>query len=1219
MQGILAQVKTQTASQIKREMTKLKRLEQKAEKNGILEWIQEHAVWVGVTFALILIAVGIFYWIRRRRAKAASGDAGVAKPPKLNLIGTWRKFRRGLPRRYRSSIKLFRPFFVFGASGSGKTTLIEQYIDWRGQDRLYRHSETSNSNVQVYHGPAQFVFEFSGNVLEDTTERTRRELKKLWRSQKDAADPVFYFVISADSLVGDPVERIVRDVQLARGKVNVLSTLLGRPVRFGIVLTHMDNCTGYREFQAGLFENNVRLRLDLTGETTDGDLQQQMKKFEVYLPYLMKMMSPDDYLRAASFIEESDTLLGRIQIILDELRIQDPTSFDPQLDALYMTSRDDVDSDAANPFEVILRHEEVVEKHPYRFHRRAAALLGALGIAYVFSGYMYERATIKQAELILSEAMNGSAEEFSDRVQNDFYDYISDRRNSIWSRILLDFSPEHDVFLHQQIKDDYIRSVETKLLLPEIERLRKSTSGADMEKYLYLSGLAAATEKNEIGTFIDDHSGVWARVTGLSEMLIKDYVTHQSNTRYISPDVSHLISSEAVNRILEIDRVEDWASFFDFVTTATANNRISDNDLKRLGTTAAAMRREVRMLAAHSVTLELLELFSHHDEINIGPHWRLEISHRATADEYPVLRIADLVDSSNLVRPVDGRMTLKELLAFTKGLDGQGRQDSSLHVMIDNRAFNLDGVKWKELIRRSSVMDVFASYRTQSWEGKPWQGVLFGDTRRYPDIHLNAVPGDNQLYAGQATIDGLLTMEAFTAEVQPLLNTLKTDLEELNLPVSEANHFSEFVDEILSSYADEYEHAYTEFFQAHVLREFTPQLMPFVARQMASSSSPLLGLVKCIRDNTSFELDKENQYAGPFESVRDRFQGVSSLIGKNPAKSPLWLAYQKLAYQLGEQLGSDIPAKAPKKGAGNTQLLGTLSPYGRMAFEAAFNVPGSLHTELYGWLNSANLSREWRGPLVDVFEQSRRLGNAEIEAFVSKKWTQLYNTYYRPMSVLFPFDRSAQKVAQLDVLRAALHPKGDFWKDFNAFLAPFCEQTPSGWVQRGVGVNGVEVPVEMLAIVNRMQAVRELLWDEKGKEQPIEIQLRALPFPHTKTEHQPVIGTLQVGASSVFLFNQRAQWQSLSMEWWKPVPARLSVGFAEYDSQGRHYAGVAANSEEWSFLRLMRKARRQTRSKFVWFWNVTSDLDDVPPTSVRFQFREDPWTLLDIRADDGAF
>ena len=39
------------------------------------------------------------------------------------------------------------------------------------------------------------------------------------------------------------------------------------------------------------------------------------------------------------------------------------------------------------------------------------------------------------------------------------------------SDLLVDFSPNHDVFLHQAIRDDYIESVENKLLLPTIKKL----------------------------------------------------------------------------------------------------------------------------------------------------------------------------------------------------------------------------------------------------------------------------------------------------------------------------------------------------------------------------------------------------------------------------------------------------------------------------------------------------------------------------------------------------------------------------------------------------------------------------------------------------------------------------------------------------------------------------------------------------------------------------
>jgi hypothetical protein len=985
----------------------------------------------------------------------------------------------------------------------------------------------------------------------------------------------------------------------------------------GIVVTHMDNCIGYREFQAGLVENNVRFKLDLTADVSADGLRQQMQKYEVYLPFLMKTVNPEDYLKAAAFIQDSEALISRIQVLLDELYSPDPTSFDPRLESLYLTSRDDVGSASANPFEVLLRREDVVKKHPYRFHWRAATFFGLLGILYLSAGYLYERATIRGAEKILSEAMDRGAKEFSYRVQNDFYSYIADRKNSILNRSLIDFSPDHDVFLHQQIRDQYIRSVETKLLLPEINRLRSSESGTDMEKYLYLSGLAAATADNEMGAFICKHLVVWARITGLNELLIKDYVTNHSNTRYISPDLTHIMSKEAVQKILETPRSEDWAAFLDLATAMGNRSRIVESDLQELKAKASYMRREIQMLNRHSVTVDLLRVLSPKGRIDIGSYWRLEIDRHEAAERHPLLKLLKVIDGSVLARPDRVDATLRDLIVFAKGLKGADVSKNSIQVTFKSKTYTFDIGQWYELIRRSSILAFVTEYRTQSWAGEPWSGVLFGDTAVFNPIELNRIPGDDQLFAGESKVQGFFTMAAFKAQIEPLLKTLAEDIKILNLPRAESSEFDQFIRETLASYVDDYSHAYSSFYKAHTLRQFSPQLLPFVAGQIAAATSPVLALLKCVRDNTRFVIVDNNPYYAPFEDMRTKFQVVTSIIGKNPAKSPLWVSYQKLVSQLSENISNKAAPKV-EKGKALSLLRAALTPYGRGALDAIHEVPGSAQVQLDAWLRSANLRDEWQDPLKDLFSRTLELGLEEIDSFAAQRWVDLRDTHYTPLLEKFPFSKTSHEVVSLEELREALHPSGVFWSEFNAYLSPLCERTKTEWTNRADGDMSVKLPADLLPIINRIQTIRDLLWDKKGKEQPLFISLRPLPLPITNLNVQPVMATLQVGQAAVFSFNQRAEWKTIKFEWWKPVPARLSVGFAEYQSASRHYAGVAAAGEQWSLMRLFQKARRVAGNDLIWFWTVASNVSGTPPTSIKFEAKVDPWSQLELTIQDRA-
>lgn len=1188
-------------------ISKMKSKVVRAEKSDVVQWGEGHLFWVMVVLATIAVIalVYLLYKIRKKRLQNAPAADLDVKPKTLGLRKTWRNFKKALPSRYRASAKLFRSFYVFGASGSGKTTIIDESIHWRGQERQYRHSETRNPNLQIYHGATQFVFEFGGKVLEDTTARVRKELKRFWRGQRHVSEPVFYYVVSAEALLNESVERVVKNVQFARGKYNALCALLGQPVEFGIIVTHLDTCEGYQEFQTGLGENNVRLTLQLSWEQTVGSLAEQLSKYEVYLPYLMQTVSPEDYVKAAGFIQDSQPLLTRLQILVDELKSQDPTSFDVRFGTAYFSSRDDTNAAANSPFEVQLQQSDVLARHPYRFHIRTASAIGLLGLIYLSAGYWYEQRTIKGAERILERAMAGNADEFSYYVQKEFYDYLERRRHSFLSDLLVDFSPNHDVFLHQEIRDDYIASVENKLLLPEIKKLLNAVTGADMERYLYLSGLAAATSTNELGAFVLKHSAVWARVTGLNELLIRDYVTHHSNTRYISPDLTRLMSRDAVRKILELEGEIDWTTFLETVQSWKGRIRILNSELTEIKAQTDLIRQAIGALKKHDVTLQFMVLLDPKDRLDIGPHWKLEIERGKAAQRGDLKRLLDVIGGSTLAKPATLDTSLSSIIEFAKSLKPQSEKGTGLNIRLLGQSYSFDLVDWHRLVQRSSLIAIVNDYQTQAWSGSPWRKVLFGRSSKFKPIELNRIPGEDQLFSGTSKIHGFFTKEAFQSEVAPLLNKLQDDLKTLSLPQKEEEDFIAFIDETLSSYAKEYTQAYTQYYEAHKLRRFSRQLLPFVAREIGSVNSPLLGLLKCIRDNTAFDIDDANRFFAAFDEIRYEFQSLTQIIGKNPAKSPSWLAYQKLVYDLSLSIANTAPNK-PTKEAYLGELATALSPLGLGAVKTLYRSQSAAQIGLEEWLRSANVRQEWQGPFRDIFDRSLRIGVEEVEGYVRNEWSRLRGLYYAPLVNQFPFARHSRDVVDISTLKAALHPKGEFWSNFEGKIKPLLKHSRAGWKARTSEQVRVTLPASLIETANRLNQIRALLWDDKGKEKAIRFSIRALPFPQTDTQAQPVMAALQIGGKSVFAFNQQPQWQTIDIEWWAPETARLSVGFERYGQANRTYASVAAGGEQWSFFRLLQQATRTEADPDIWFWTVSGGEDDLPPTSVLFRFKHDP-------------
>ena len=323
--------------------------------------------------------------------------------------------------------------------------------------------------------------------------------------------------------------------------------------------------------------------------------------------------------------------------------------------------------------------------------------------------------------------------------------------------------------------------------------------------------------------------------------------------------------------------------------------------------------------------------------------------------------------------------------------------------------------------------------------------------------------------------------------------------------------------------------------------------------------------MKCIRDNTAFDIVEDNAYYAPFEQIRYEFQALTRIIGKNPAKSPSWLAYQKLVYDLSLSIANEGRMK-PDEAKTLGRLGQEISALGRGAVKTLHRSKTATQVRMEDWLRSVNIRAEWQGPFKDIFDRSLQLGVEEVQAYALQKWSQLSGEFYRPLSTRFPFDRDSKTVVDSELLKSALHPQGQFWTEFESFLSPLLENGRTGWKPRATEGVDIKLPTELFVVANRMREIRTLLWNAKGKEKALSITLRSLPFPTTKTEAQPVMAALQVGAENVFAFNQKPQWQTIEVDWWSQEPARLSVGFERYGQSNRAFAGVASGGEQWSFF-----------------------------------------------------
>ena len=240
----------------------------------------------------------------------------------------------------------------------------------------------------------------------------------------------------------------------------------------------------------------------------------------------------------------------------------------------------------------------------------------------------------------------------------------------------------------------------------------------------------------------------------------------------------------------------------------------------------------------------------------IGPQWHLELSHRNIQNSSDLLPILGIIETASLNLSNLDTMTLSDVVTELKARSEQKNTGRSFRIQTPAGTYVVDTGRIKALIMRSGIAATMDGYRTLSSASNDWKRILFGRTASYRSVNLNAQPNDNSIFAGRSEIPGFFSVAAFNDRVVPLSTELPKILDKLIVVKAVIERFQDFVLATLTAYAADYARVYQDYFQAHRTREFSPQVLPYAASQMESSTSPILTLVKQMRDGTSFPIQR---------------------------------------------------------------------------------------------------------------------------------------------------------------------------------------------------------------------------------------------------------------------------------------------------------------------------------------------------------------------------
>ncbi len=1176
--------------------------------------------WVAILITAAL-AVLLVFLIKRRRAKKVEPPVEDTKEkpfPPSTLRNIWKEFLRQIPGEFRRSIMMYEHFVVLGESGAGKSSLIDACTDWQGQARQFYPSYTADPLLQICLGSKAVVQEIPPALLNDSSKPALIALRRLWRPLFRRREPTVVVVLNGKALQLDTIESLKKHAQMIRGKINIISRLRRKPVKVCIALTHMDQQQGFLEFSRFLHENNIPLDIRFTSKKDLQDLSNCLEKYEDYLSYGLTTLPAKDYLQVMSFLRQASDLFSRVSVFARILQSPDPLSPEPEVIRLSLTSEKEGDRVISNPFVSALGAEELHRIQPLRKHKIAAAALVVFGVAYLLSGYLYERHLLNKTDRAML-GMQASPPALAD-YDRDMHRLFLDFSMSLKKDPLLALLPNFFPNFHQKINNRLVRSIRKFYLIPELQRLSIRAQGEEVqERTLYLLSLMCATNTNQLGELIlenlREEREEWSRRLGLPKLLIEDYVTNNTDLREVAFDLSKLNLARLQGKGQTPDLLP-WLLYFRELNKAYQKPWITKSHLQKLQQEAELGLELLAKLERYNLYAKFSELLDSELRV-LKPAVDLDFTwiqrKRSKINREVIQQFLTFFRGLTIAYPPVTELSLGRLMENTKGMmtlfAREPQVGETVKFDIAGEVFEYDKKKWKELTINSMIT---LSLRDFIAENERGDGLLFFELDEgFDDIQMNPTNEGRFLFLGKGKVGGRFTREAFEGRVKPALMELPEFLESLPIEKSEKDRFRNLVfretQVFAEKYVDEWRNYYWHFdVQAESLEE-----LRYVLTQMQLPSSPFENFLTIIKENTVLELG-DSPYFSPIEAKLKTFAFIGRVMEKRKDSLPELENYRAILAQMQRDLESNETTQ-PAEGKDDTSLFESqLSPLGRFFLTVLRGEEDSYLKLAEKWLKNVGISGEYKQLFLEPFRQAYQLGRPEVKEKINNLWSELYLSDIQPLVTRFPFNQKAESGISPSDLATVLHPQeGTFWKAFRIFMSPVCRETGGVFIERKCPLGSLRLSKDLLNTVNNITRIGKTLWDEKGLPQPLVLYFKSFPLPALiDKEMVAVLSYLQFGNSSIFGFNQRPAWQKFELEWWKEQPAAVGFEFRTSPDTPSIYKAITIPESNWSFHRLL--ALGEFVDNDVLVWKVERPEYPSDYLTVKFATKSDPWAVFKL-------
>ena len=1203
----------------------------------LLSWLQ----WLGLVFALLLLIIlGYLIWKRKHIDKNNNlVIPEIIVPSKLTLpanilLNVWLQFKNNIPFKLRHEALGNTFSIVIGDAGSGKTEIINRHADWQGQDYRFYSSSTNDNLLQIYLGAKALVVELSSSIIYDTSTDVYHALKKLWGHFPPS--PQVVMVIDATVLLNPQADHLRDMGQALFGKFNAFEELEKESLGLVLALSHMEAVPGFIEFCIFLKENSIPLNLEFS-ESDDSlsQIKSCLDKYQEHLPRALVSCSSQDYLKIVSFLSTVPQLFNVLIVFLQVAGFEQGAQ-SPDLGRLCLLSNQ-VSSYESHPFvpiEIFDTDEFSIRAYwnSLNINFKSALALFIAGSVYLGCCFIDQQEAEIQVYSAIAAISTTPVEYYNDKLAGSFSgDFrginIDAKSNDLNKEHLMVWRPFQPTFFKAadiENRNNFIDQVRKYYLIPRLKDLQLLPD-ASFTTTRFL-GVLYGTANNEMGKLslgLLQKSGLDPKLVAVWSTLLQDYIAYNVNTELLSPLINGINFTPADSLIQDHTQ---WLMLFHRFQEVLKKPYIKPAELITLQNDIQPLFNIIEKYANWSDDAAITNWLNIHTNLLAsvvydGFDSDEQLQQKQIAELFGMVKQFTLNDEENC-----SDISLNSCLAMLQAIANSNPniQAIDLTFSLDGENFAFSMEEWLALLKRSRLTLIIHELVKGRHLSSAQQGmVFFENSFTYNDVLLNPYNNGEQLYSGKARIDGRYTKIAFDKEVKTAILNLPDILHNLPIADNEKRYFTEFVDNNLRIYADNYVKSYWNYFSQ--LQASVPSIWALntILDDIQDPNSVLLNALVTLKTNTNLDLKGGSQVFESFGQQLSKFGFIQQIMTEKSGGFPEFEKYQNMMYQMQIDINSTEPY-VPLKGDESGVFKGALTPIGRLAWAIKLNEDSSYLRLIKNWLQNHSVPLVFQQPFLQPVIKAQQFGVVEINRNINAIWTDLWGSNVLPLLDKFPFEINAgiDKEVSQDTIYKTFHPtKGVFWSTYKQYLSPISEYSNGMWGMRPELYDSLNMPINFLIRLNAIQDLTSSLWSEEGIQKPLAIIVKSGLLPTFNSKLIPdaplvSLSYLRQGGASALGFNQMPTWQTLNLEWWVSTDAQVGMEFRKDKNPVRAFTDTSFSDSNWNLFRLLQQGRYKGNSanrnhpNITYRWPLAHPDFPQQPLNIEFIFQKSPMLVF---------